>query len=174
MLVGARSQRECQHEASGGQPRAQELSSGQLRRRMIDALHSFWRLGGWTTRAVRHRHVDYLGQVQRAAIAALRDLFAAAEAVGNDEGVGGRRADGRQQPAFTDGERHVIVPRFESERAGHPAAAGVEDVILHTKSLQQSPVGIHLHERLLMTMPVNERAPFHPAPMTIPTTSCRH
>ncbi len=66
---------------------------------------------------------DYFGQVQGVAVGGLRDLFAAAEAVGDDQAVGRGLADRRQKLQLSDRHRDVILFFIEAERAGHAAAA---------------------------------------------------
>ena len=55
-----------------------------------------WR--GWAV----ERELEDFGQVERAARRALGDLFAATETVGDDEPIGWRLADGRQEFEFAD------------------------------------------------------------------------
>ena len=92
-----------------------------------------------TRRAVRgvaHRQSQDIRQVQGPAFGQLRDLFPAAEAVGHDQRVARGAADGREQDAFTDGNRHIVVLRLEAEGAGHPAAAAFRRVALQTQALE--------------------------------------
>jgi len=70
------------------------------------------------------RHLEDLGEVQGLAVGALGDLFAATEAVGDDQAVGGSTADGGEEFEFTDGHGNVVFVALEAERAGHTAASG--------------------------------------------------
>ena len=53
----------------------------------------------------------------------LGDLLAATEAVGDDQPVGRRPADGGKEFEFADGDRQVVLVGLEAEGAGHAAAA---------------------------------------------------
>ena len=60
-------------------------------------------------------------------VGVLGDLFAAAEAVGDDDGLF-IIADGREQDALAEGLGDFVFVVLEAEGAGHAAAAGVEEV----------------------------------------------
>ena len=57
----------------------------------------------------------------------LGDLFAATEAVGDEDVCGGGVACGWQEDAFAEGLRDSVMFAFEAEGACHAAAAGVEE-----------------------------------------------
>ena len=63
--------------------------------------------------------------MQRLAARGLLDLLAATETVGHDQRVSARAANGRKQDTFANGLGNLVFPRVETERAGHPAAAGI-------------------------------------------------
>src|SRR5438105_2779453 len=56
----------------------------------------------------------------------LLDLLATTESVGDDQRVRGGFTHARQKHAFADAHGDVVVLALEAERAGHPAAAGIE------------------------------------------------
>ena len=85
---------------------------------------------------------------------ALGDLFAATEAVGDDEPVGRGLADGGEQFDFADGNGHVIFIRLEAEGAGHAAAAGSRAVEVDAEAAQDGLFRRHLHQRLVMAVAV--------------------
>ena len=72
---------------------------------------------------------DDLGKVDRAAARVLADLFAAAESVGDKDGLGSSGADGGQQHAFTERLRDSKFLALEAEgaKAGGGAAPGGVD-----------------------------------------------
>ena len=64
--------------------------------------------------------------MEGAAGSVLGDLFAAAEAVADEEIACAGGADGGEQDAVAEGLRDVELVGLEAEGAGHAAAAGVE------------------------------------------------
>ena len=56
----------------------------------------------------------------------VRDLLAARDAGRRDQRRGALGPDGREQPLLADPHRQLVVLLLEAERAGHPAAAGVQ------------------------------------------------
>ena len=62
--------------------------------------------------------------MQRLPACALGDLFAATEAVGDDEAVWGCVADGREEFQFSNGGGNFVFVMLEAEGASHAAAAG--------------------------------------------------
>jgi hypothetical protein len=76
----------------------------------------------------------------------MRDLAAAAEAVGDDQRVWVRLADGREQHALSRLHRHVVVlAGVVAERAGHPTAAGIENVEIETELRKHRLFVVQLH-----------------------------
>ncbi len=69
---------------------------------------------------------ENFGQVEGAAARILGDLFAATEAVGNENGLRLRVANGRQKDAFGECLGDLVFFALEAEGASHAAAAGVE------------------------------------------------
>ena len=68
---------------------------------------------GW--RSLPQRLLEYFGSVEGAPTRRVRDLLAAAEAVGDDERVGVSRANGRKQRALADLHRDVVVVGLVTE-----------------------------------------------------------
>ena len=66
---------------------------------------------------------QYLGDVNGVAAGVLRDLFAATEAVGDDNRGRIGRAHGRQKDALAKRLRDLIFVALKAERPGHSAAA---------------------------------------------------
>src|SRR5690606_23870829 len=77
---------------------------------------------------ILQRHPQHLGEVERAAVRGLADLLAATEPVRDDDRVLAGLADRWQQHALAGADRDLVLLRLEAERAGHAAAAGVEDL----------------------------------------------
>ena len=71
---------------------------------------------------------------------ALLDLGAAAETVGQDQGLRSSGPDGGQENPFGAGHGDVIVAGFEAEVPGQAAAARVEDVQVDPGVGQQAAV----------------------------------
>ena len=99
---------------------------------------------------------DHLRQVQGMAVGRLGDLFAATEAVGDDEAVGWGLADRRQEFQFADRHRHVVFLLVESERAGHAATTRRRGAPVHAHFAENGLLIGHFHERLVMAMAVDE------------------
>src|SRR5436190_18651309 len=95
--------------------------------------------------------------MKRPATGGLGDLFAAAEAVGHDERIAGSVPYAGQQPLLADCLRDVVVVAFETERPRHTAAAGVENLIVESHTIEYAPVGVHAEDRLVMTVAVDKR-----------------
>ena len=73
---------------------------------------------------VVQRHLQDFGQVEGVTWRGLGDLLAATEAVGDDQPVGRRLADGGEEFEFADGNGEVVFVGLEAERARHAATAG--------------------------------------------------
>src|ERR1022692_22318 len=93
------------------------------------------------------------------AIGLLGNLLAAAKAVRDNKPVGRSLADGRQQFKFADGFRDRVFFFFEAERSSHAAASGGGRGEVDAHALEDRLFGGHLHDGLVMAMPVNERSP---------------
>ena len=65
-------------------------------------------------------------EVQRAGVAELMNLFAATEAIGDDDGGGSGGADGGQQTVLRDGFRDFEFVGFKPKRTGHAAATRLD------------------------------------------------
>src|SRR3984885_16364485 len=71
-------------------------------------------------------HRQSAGDVKSGAISAILDLVAAGGAIGNHQRFGLRAAHGGQQREFGHPDRGVVGVRAIAERAGHPAATGLD------------------------------------------------
>ena len=100
---------------------------------------------------------ENLGQVHGQSIGLLLDLGAAAESVGNDQRVGGRGPDGRQQHPLPHRLGHLVVATLEAEVPGQPTAARVRNVSADPGSLHERAVGLEADHRVLMAVRMHER-----------------
>src|SRR5438067_691473 len=71
---------------------------------------------------------QHLRRVQRVSARRVVDLVSTGGAGGDDQRIGRRGADGREEGELADLERQRIAVGGEAERAGHAAAAGGQDV----------------------------------------------
>ena len=94
--------------------------------------------------------------MQRTAVCQLGDLFAATEAVGEDEAIFWRVADGGEEFEFADGLRDFVFVVEEAEGAGHAAAAGGGRVEVDAEAAQEGFFGGHLHQGFVMAVAVDE------------------
>ena len=103
-------------------------------------------------------HLQHLGQMQRVAMRELRDLFLAAEAVGDDQRLVVRFAHGGQQALLAASNRYVVVPTaLEAERTGHAATAVLRHLDVHAHLFQQICFRLPCpSSRLLMAMAVDD------------------
>src|SRR5882672_5483824 len=86
----------------------------------------------------------------------LGNLLAAAEAVGDDQPVGGRLADSWQKFELPDSFRHVVFLFFEAESSRHAAASGCWSGEIDPHPAQDRFFRGHLHDRFVMAVTVNE------------------
>jgi len=93
--------------------------------------------------------------MQRVSSSALLNLFAATEAVGDDEPIGGRVPYCRQQFKFANRDRNRILFFFKSEGSSHSATSGRRHFVIHPEPPQNRFLICHLQGRLLMAMPVD-------------------
>ena len=70
-----------------------------------------------TLRSFVKCHLQELSKVQGSAAGQPGDLLAATEPVGDDQRGGVGIADGRQQHALADRDRHVVMSGLEAKRA---------------------------------------------------------
>src|SRR5882672_6804498 len=87
------------------------------------------------------------------------DLLAAGDAGRDDLGVGGGGLHRGRQPQIAERDRDVVVLALEAERAGHAAAARVDLLDLESGPAKRRDRRRGPDERLLVTMPVEERLP---------------
>ena len=83
------------------------------------------------------------------------DLFAATEAVGDDEPVGGGLANCGQEFEFADGLGDIVFVVLKAEGAGHAAAAGSGTVEVDADPAQDGLLGGHLHNGFVMAVSVH-------------------
>ena len=125
------------------------------------------RVGGLRVGRTRYRrrverHLQDFREVEGVAGGALGDLFAAAEAVGDDEPVPRGFTDCGEKFEFADGGGNVIFLfiSFEAEGASHAAASGSWGLEVDADAVQQRFFGGHLHDGFVMTVSVKERFAF--------------
>ena len=87
----------------------------------------------------------------------ISDLMAAGRARRDEHGAGRHGPGRRQQLAFGNRERHVVVIARVAELAGHPAAAGLEiDDRRRRNPREQRPGGRREAHRALVTVRVEQ------------------
>ena len=85
---------------------------------------------------MRHGHANDFSQMEGVAAGTLADLFTAAEAIGDQQGVGGGRTNGWKQLQLSDGEGNVVSVVFETEGTGHATAPGGGSMKIDTQFTQ--------------------------------------
>jgi hypothetical protein len=89
---------------------------------------------------------------------AVVDLLPAGEARADNDIAIAQVAYSRQQASFPDGKRYLVV--LVAEESGQPTAAAVQGFnVTVGNPLQQCHQGIDAHQRLLMTVPVDQHTP---------------
>src|SRR5947209_3191595 len=91
------------------------------------------------------------------AVCRLGDLLLATESVSNNQRILGGLAHGREQDAFAALYRHVVVIFLEAEGPGHATTARVEDRKIQAELFEQRLLGLHAHNRLVVTMSMHHR-----------------
>jgi hypothetical protein len=99
---------------------------------------------------------DDFGEVNSAADGVLGNLFAAAEAVGDEDSFGRCGPDGGQENPFTEGLGDGEFIAFETERASHAAAAGVQQLYVGTGAAEDRDFVCHLHHGFVVAMAVED------------------
>ena len=94
--------------------------------------------------------------MERTDAGVLYDLFAAAEAVTDDDRLGGGFTDGWQKDALCELLRQVELVLFEAEWAGHAATAGVEKFNVRPGGAKESHFVGHAHGRAMMAMAMDD------------------
>src|SRR3979411_2587604 len=89
-------------------------------------------------------------------IGTLSDLFAATEAVSNDQPVVRGLTDCWQQFEFANGLGNFVLVMFKAERACHPAAPGRGRMEINADPLQDGLFRRHVHDRLVMAVPMQQ------------------
>ena len=129
------------------------------RGRRLDVL-PFRQLALRPRRSFMQSHLQDLCEVQRFAVRALLDLLPATETIGNNQRVARRRPHRRQQHPLADAHRDLVVLAIEAERPCHAATTGVERLELEADLLQHRLLGLELHDRLVMAVPLDDGLPF--------------
>ena len=88
---------------------------------------------------------QHFGEMDGAARGVLRDLFAATEAVADQEIVWPGGADSGQEHAFGKCLRDFEFVGLEAEGAGHAAAARIEQIDLRSGRAQKVDLVVHGH-----------------------------
>jgi hypothetical protein len=95
--------------------------------------------------------------MHRLLVAELINLFAATEAVGNEDGHGSRGLHCRQQAVVGDGLGHFKFVRFKSKRTCHAATAGLDGLDDGARTLEQRDLARRTSEdSLVMTVAVQQ------------------
>src|SRR5882724_778785 len=94
-----------------------------------------------------------------AATGQVLDLLPARDAGRDDLGFRGGGLHGGRQASIAERDRDVVVLALEAERAGHAAAAGVDLLDLEARPAERRDRGRRADERLLMTVPMEQRLP---------------
>src|SRR5947209_19854468 len=96
--------------------------------------------------------------MQGAAVGAVLDLRAAAEAIGEDQRVRRRFANLRQQQLLAGLDRDLVaLAAFVPERSREPAAAGLEHLVIEAEPVEDPPIAVDVARRALMAVEVHER-----------------
>src|SRR5580692_9514797 len=95
--------------------------------------------------------------MEGAAVGHLGDLLAAAEAIGDDQPVGGGAANGGEEFEFADGGGNFVFVALEAERSGHAAASGRGGLEVDAEAAQKRFLGGHLHDGFVMAVAVEQR-----------------
>jgi hypothetical protein len=86
----------------------------------------------------------------------LRDLLAAAEAVGDEDGFGRGGADGGEENPFAERLGDDEFFALEAERAGHAAATGVEEFDFGAGAAEDRDFVGHLHDGFVMAVTLED------------------
>lgn len=98
------------------------------------------------------------GEVLGSAGGVLGDLFAATEAVGDEDVGWGGAACGWQEDSFAEGLRDGVVLAFKAKRACHAAAAGVEEFDLCAGAAEPLEFVFHVEDGFVVAVAVEEDA----------------
>lgn len=100
---------------------------------------------------------QHLGEMQRLAMAKLRNLLAATETVGEDYRQRARGLDRRQQTVGGNGFRYFELVCLKAEWTGHAAAAGLDGFNHRARLAQQRDLALRTAEdRLVMAVAVDQ------------------
>jgi hypothetical protein len=94
--------------------------------------------------------------VDSAARCILRDLLAAAEAVGDEDGFRRGGADGGEKYALAESLRDGELIALETEGAGHAATARVEELHVGTGTAEDRNLVGHLHHGFVVAVAVED------------------
>src|SRR5919109_4217038 len=95
--------------------------------------------------------------MQRMAIGQLPNLFTATKAVRDDERIFRCASNVGKQRALAASDGNAVMVFLETECAGHAATARIENLKIETSFFQQFIVALQFHDRLVMTMAMQER-----------------
>lgn len=70
--------------------------------------------------------------MDRPAVRRLRDLLAATEAIRDDQGIGGRATNAREQYVLSHFHGNIVVSTFVSERPRHAATTRIKKIGIHS------------------------------------------
>src|SRR5581483_7232309 len=87
----------------------------------------------------------------------VHDLFPATESVGNDQGVWIRRPDTRQQNAFANLHRYVVVMLLVAEGSSEPAATRIERFGIEAHARNELFFRRQAEQGLMMAVAVYQR-----------------
>ena len=98
------------------------------------------------------------GEVQPAAVGALRDLLAAGEAVREHERLLRRGAHRGEDPALARRDRDLVRrAALEAEGAGHPAAARVGALDVEPHPPEHRELGVEPHDGVVVAVALQHR-----------------
>src|SRR5579863_4505705 len=92
----------------------------------------------------------------------MKNLFAATEAIGNDQCVIASLPDGGEEDALANRLREGVLFLFKAKGTGHSAAAGIDGAHLDAYFAEQRFFDGHFHQGLLMAVAVKENFPGKP------------
>jgi hypothetical protein len=86
----------------------------------------------------------------------LRDLLAAAEAVGNNESITVRLADSRQQSSLPHFPGYFVMLFLKTKRTGHTATARIENFVMEAEPFENFLLLVKSHYRAVMTVSLHK------------------
>ena len=86
----------------------------------------------------------------------LENLFAATEAIGNNDIFGRSRAHSRKQDSFSALDADIVMFLFVSESASHSTATRIEDRAIQAGFCKNRCFVIKVQQRFVMAMPMHD------------------